>query len=113
MAQGPPPAPTYVHGYSEREARRLRDQAASVRELIHHDTELEPGSLVLEVGCGVGAQTVAEALRNPAVRFISFDRVIDSVTQTAGDVVASGAANVPPLCADPPGSGRAMACKPS
>ncbi len=49
----------YVHGYGEREAQRLMDQAESVRALIHHDTEFPPDSRILEVACGVGAQTVA------------------------------------------------------
>ena len=48
----------YVHGYSEREIERLVDQATTLSELLHHDTFYPPGSLVLEAGCGVGAQTV-------------------------------------------------------
>jgi len=47
----------YVHGYSEREAVRLTDQATTLATLLHHDTSYPRGSLVLEAGSGVGAQT--------------------------------------------------------
>ena len=63
----------YVHGYSERERVRLSDQAATLSALIHHDTVFEPGSLVLEAGCGVGAQTRTIAGQNPESRVISVD----------------------------------------
>jgi hypothetical protein len=34
----------YVHGYDAREARRLRDQASSLVELLHHDTAYRPAA---------------------------------------------------------------------
>jgi len=89
-----------VHGYSEREAQRLLDQADSVRKLIHDDTEFRPSSRVLEVGCGVGAQTVAVASRNPSSSFVSFDRAIDSVLLAADSVRGAGVGNVHLICAD-------------
>ena len=48
----------YVHGYTEREAERLHDQAATLADLLHDDTSYPEGAAVLEAGCGVGAQTV-------------------------------------------------------
>lgn len=63
----------YVHGYSAREADRLADQAATLSELLHHDTVYPPGSLVLECGCGTGAQTVILAARNPGARIVAVD----------------------------------------
>ena len=47
----------YVHGYSEREAQRLNDQANTIAELLHYDSVWPAGSMILEAGCGVGAQT--------------------------------------------------------
>jgi SAM-dependent methyltransferase len=63
----------YVHGYAERESARLDDQAAALRDLLHHGTEYAPGSRVLEVGCGVGSQTITLARRSPGARFTAID----------------------------------------
>ena len=48
----------YVHGYDPIENLRLQDQATTLVELLHSDTQFPLGSRVLEAGCGVGAQTV-------------------------------------------------------
>lgn len=69
----------YVHGYSPREGQRLVDQANTLTDLLHGDTTYPPGSLVLEAGCGVGAQTVTLAERSPAARFVSIDVAPDSL----------------------------------
>ena len=53
----------YVHGYSALEAERLNDQADSLAQLIHHDSIWNKGALILEAGCGVGAQTKSVALQ--------------------------------------------------
>ncbi|MCR4394847.1 MAG: class I SAM-dependent methyltransferase, partial [Dehalococcoidales bacterium] len=63
----------YVHGYSNEEWRRLSDQANTLSELLHHDSVFQPPGLVLEAGCGIGAQTVIIAPKNPHCRFISID----------------------------------------
>ena len=55
----------YVHGYHPRENERLQDQAGALVDLLHSDTTYAAGSLVLEAGCGVGAQTVTLAQRSP------------------------------------------------
>ena len=90
----------YVHGYGEREAQRLMDQAESVSDLIHHDTEFPPDSRILEVACGVGAQTVAMAQRLPACRFVSFDKIPQSVGLAAERVRTAGLQKVHLLTAD-------------
>ena len=71
----------YVHGYSEIEANRLNDQADSLANLLHYDTLWEKGSLILEAGCGVGAQTKTVAPQNPDSQFISIDISQESVNQ--------------------------------
>ena len=58
----------YVHGYASRENARLQDQAGALVDLLHSDTSYPAGSLVLEAGCGVGAQTVALARNSPGAR---------------------------------------------
>ena len=56
---------TYVHGYDQRESRRLQDQASTLVELLHSDTLYAEGSHVLEAGYGIGAQTVTLAKNSP------------------------------------------------
>ena len=84
----------YVHGYSEREGDRLMDQSVTLVELLHHDTGYEAGSLVLEAGCGVGAQTVLIAERSPGAKIVSVDISAESVGQAKKRVAAKGFSNV-------------------
>ena len=72
---------SYVHGYDARESERLRDQAGSLVELLHHDTTYPPGARVLEAGCGVGAQTVTLSANSPHAHFTSIDVSAESLAQ--------------------------------
>ena len=90
----------YIHGYNERESERLLAQASSVLDLLHRDTRYPPGSRVLEVGCGTGAQTAALASTSPGAHFVSFDRSIDSLQQASARVAAVGIVNVEFVHAD-------------
>jgi SAM-dependent methyltransferase len=71
----------YVHGYTERESNRLEDQANCLKEIIHHDTIFPKNSIILEAGCGVGAQTQIVAPMNPDSKFISIDISEDSINK--------------------------------
>lgn len=62
-----------MHGYDFRENIRLRDQAATLSELLHYDTFYPDGSTILEAGCGIGAQTVTLARQNPETLITSVD----------------------------------------
>jgi SAM-dependent methyltransferase len=84
----------YVHGYDRRENERLRDQAGTLVELLHHDTAYPPCSTVLEAGCGVGAQTVALAERSPHAQFTSIDISAASIGEAQSRAEAAGLANV-------------------
>jgi SAM-dependent methyltransferase len=84
----------YVHGYDPRENERLQDQAGTLVELLHSDTSYPSGSLVLEVGCGVGAQTVTLAQRSPGARFTSVDISADSLAEAKKATDAAGLSNV-------------------
>jgi SAM-dependent methyltransferase len=103
-------AVTYVHGYDERESDRLHDQAGALVSLLHHDTAYAPNALVLEAGCGVGAQTVTLARNSPGARIVSVDISEDSLGAARRKVADAGLANVAFLRADifdlpfPPGS---------
>lgn len=84
----------YVHGYSSREERRLTDQAGSLAELLHWDVRYGAGESILEVGCGVGAQTVILAANSPHARFTSIDLKEDSLRAAKSAVAAGGLGNV-------------------
>jgi SAM-dependent methyltransferase len=84
----------YVHGYSRRESDRLADQANTLGELLHHDTVYPLGSLVLECGCGTGAQTVFLASRNPTARIVSVDISATSLRQARTRLEAGEYLNV-------------------
>jgi SAM-dependent methyltransferase len=83
----------YVHGYHDAESRRLTDQAGTLAGLLHHGTDYPSGTRVLEVGCGVGAQTVHLLRRNPGI-------VLDAVDVRAASLAAARAR----VAADVPGA---------
>src|SRR6266566_7784797 len=84
----------YVHCYHSRENERLEDQAGTLVNLLHSDTSYPSGSVILEAGCGVGAQTVTLAQRSPDARFTSIDVSADSLAQAKRTTEAAGVTNV-------------------
>jgi SAM-dependent methyltransferase len=84
----------YVHGYDARENERLADQADTLLELLHGDTAYPDGSVVLEAGCGVGAQTVTLAARSPGARFVCVDVSAESIAQARRKADEAGLRNV-------------------
>jgi SAM-dependent methyltransferase len=84
----------YVHGYHPRENERLHDQAGTLVDLLHSDTAYPAGSLVLEAGCGVGAQTITLAQRSPDAQFISVDVSEDSIAEAKRRADRAGLTNV-------------------
>jgi ubiquinone/menaquinone biosynthesis C-methylase UbiE len=91
---------SYIHGYHPRENERLQDQARTLAELLHADTEYVPGSVVLEAGCGVGAQTITLAQRSPGAHFMAVDLSADSIAAARQAAAAVGLTNVRFLQAD-------------
>jgi SAM-dependent methyltransferase len=90
----------YVHGYDEREAERLRDQATTLAELLHADTRYPDGARVLEAGSGTGAQTRFLASASPGASFTCVDVSAESLEVAAGSAKALGLSNVAFLRAD-------------
>jgi SAM-dependent methyltransferase len=84
----------YVHGYSNVENGRLRDQANVLATLLHHDTHYPPGSRVLEAGCGIGAQTVLLAAQSPRACITSVDISAASLARARAALAAAGIAGV-------------------
>jgi len=85
---------TYVHGYGTRENVRLQDQAGTLVELLHSDTSYPAGSIVLEAGCGVGAQTITLARNSPDARIVSVEISPDSIAEAKRRIEAAGITNV-------------------
>jgi SAM-dependent methyltransferase len=64
----------YVHGYGTPEQERLVEQAEHWRQrLIRDGTELEPGTRLLEIGCGVGAVLAVLGQEFPGVELFGVD----------------------------------------
>lgn len=83
----------YVHGYHHEENQRLHEQADTLVELLHGGTHYPPGASVLEVGCGVGAQTVTLAARSPGAVLTAVDVSADSLTEGRRRVHSVGVAD--------------------
>lgn len=84
----------YVHGYSVAESQRLSDQANTLSHLLHHDSVFRPAGLVLEAGCGTGAQTVIVAPQNPQCSFVSIDISEDSLMKAEENIKKKQIQNV-------------------
>ncbi len=84
----------YVHGYDSQEARRLQDQAATLDELLHSDTRYADGCVVLEAGCGVGAQTLTLARNSPGAQIVSIDVSSESLAAASERARLAAIANV-------------------
>lgn len=92
--QGSSTVQGYVHGYSEHETRRLGDQADTLAALLHGaadgqaGTAYPPGARVLEVGCGVGAQTVHLLASSPGADLTAVDVSAASLARARDRVAA-------------------------
>lgn len=84
----------YVHGYTDRETQRLQEQSLILEELLHSGTSYPAGSRVLEVGCGVGAQTLILLRRNPGIHLTSIDMSAESLRKAKSSVEEAGYKNV-------------------
>lgn len=64
----------YLHGFSESEQRRLRSQAHFGEYTIYQNINLTGVRELLEVGCGVGAQSEILLRRFPDLKVTGIDR---------------------------------------
>ena len=90
----------YVHGYAPQESARLQDQASTLEGLLHWDTRFAPGSLVLEAGCGVAAQTVPLAKNSPQAMIVALDLSSASAKEATRKVAEESLNNVRVIQAD-------------
>jgi ubiquinone/menaquinone biosynthesis C-methylase UbiE len=84
----------YVHGYSERESSRLKDQATTLSDYLHYDSIFPEGSRILEAGCGTGEQTVFIAKSNPLSSITSIDISKESLSIAEKSMIKNSIKNV-------------------
>jgi SAM-dependent methyltransferase len=63
----------YVHGYSNEEQKRLLYQAELLSSFLHVDLPFENSKHLLEIGCGVGAQTKLLLNKFPNLKITGVD----------------------------------------
>ena len=64
----------YIHGFSDGETERLIRQAEFLGRWVYRSLDLHSTKRLLEVGCGVGAQTLQLRKRWPALRVVAIDQ---------------------------------------
>ncbi len=64
---------TYLHGFSKKEQIRLIEQAEFLEPYVFQGIDLEFKQSLLEVGCGVGAQTKIICRRFPKIKVTGID----------------------------------------
>lgn len=78
----------------------MQDQASTLEGLLHSDTSFAAGEIILEAGCGVGAQTVPLARNSPQSLIIAVDISSASARKARERVAEEGLANVQVMPAD-------------
>jgi ubiquinone/menaquinone biosynthesis C-methylase UbiE len=63
----------YLHGFSENEQSRLRQQAEFAEFSVYQDVDFTATKKLLEVGCGVGAQSEIILRRFPHLKLTGID----------------------------------------
>lgn len=90
----------YVHGFDAAARQRLEDQAASLDDLLHHDTTFEPGALIVEFGCATGAQTLRLRSWLTDQRLVALDRSAVMLAEARRQLDAAGHPDVMLIRAD-------------
>ncbi len=63
----------YLHGYSKQEQKRLRYQAKILERYVYDFIDLKKVKNLLEIGCGVGAQTEILLKKFPKIHITGID----------------------------------------
>ncbi len=70
----------YLHGFSKKEQARLLYQSEFLEPYVYRGIDLEFTKSLLEVGCGVGAQTQILLRRFPKLQIKSVDLSVDQLS---------------------------------
>lgn len=79
----------YLHGFSAEEQDRLRRQAAFGEHIVYQNVDFSRSKKLLEVGCGVGAQSEILLRRFPKVHLTGIDlndRQLSAARQMLGEM---------------------------
>lgn len=90
-------APGYLHGFSIEEQQRLYRQARFLENSVYSRVDFSGQSNLLEVGCGVGAQTEILLERFPHLKIQGIDAAPKQVAQARKHLrraIASGRAKI-------------------
>lgn len=83
----------YIHGFSAKERSRLVEQAAVLAPAVFSGFNLEKSLNLLEIGCGVGAQTKHLLHHWPHLKITGIDQNtshLSSATQYLSDDISAG-----------------------
>ena len=69
----------YLHGYSSDEQKRLASQARFLESMVYEKVDYSRVQTLLEVGCGVGAQTEILLERFPDLKIIGIDAAPEQI----------------------------------
>lgn len=83
----------YLHGYSEKEQKRLYKQARFLEHIVYQHIDFWKANRVIEIGCGVGAQTEILIERFPHLQVVGVDISKEQIKQAeihlADEIAAS------------------------
>ncbi len=71
--------PGYLHGFSKKEQKRLYDQAKFLEGEVYENVDLRKSKNLIEVGCGVGAQTRLLLKHFPKMKITGVDASVAQI----------------------------------
>jgi len=81
-------SPKYLHGYSATEQERLCLQAGFLENMVHENLDLSTINHLLEIGCGVGAQTILLLTKYPNIKITAIDREYSQIQKAKENLKA-------------------------
>ncbi len=90
----------YFHGYSKKEFDRLLRQAEFLSFKVFEGVNFKPGTIILEPGCGVGAQTRILLRKFPDIKIIAVDRSQNAIEAAKSNFPEDLISRVEFHCAD-------------
>ncbi|MEX1189778.1 MAG: class I SAM-dependent methyltransferase [Bacteroidia bacterium] len=90
----------YLHGYTQEEYQRLIHQAEFLKGNIYNNLDLPQEGLLLELGCGVGAQTRIILELYPKLNILAVDRSPEAIETAKAGISEELKNRVEFICSD-------------